>query len=221
MTPDLIWGLVGFVLTLMVFSYLFGDNFFFRVVTYLFVGVSAGYVAVLVIYQVILPRLVEPMISGGWIEKVLAAIALLLAAPLLTKISPRLSRLGTIPMAVLVGVGAAVAVGGAVFGTIFGQVGGVSRDFNLQSRGVLGVLEGFFLLLGTVGTLAYFQFGISSRAAQDGKRPPIVEGLAVIGQVFIGITLGAVFAGVYMAAMTALLERLGELVIVLANLKLF
>jgi hypothetical protein len=45
---DLIWTIVGFILTLMVFSYLFGDNPLFRLVTYLFVGVSAGFAAVMI-----------------------------------------------------------------------------------------------------------------------------------------------------------------------------
>ena len=60
MDSQLIFTLVGFVLTLMVFSYIFGDNFLFRLASYLFVGVSGGYVGALVIDQVIFPRLIYP-----------------------------------------------------------------------------------------------------------------------------------------------------------------
>jgi hypothetical protein len=45
----------------------------------------------------------------------------------------------------------------------------------------------------------------------------LVESLARIGQVFIGITLGALFAGVYASALTALMERIGFLFNVIAN----
>ena len=50
---DYIWTLVGFFLTLLVFSYLFGDNPLFRIVTYLFIGVSAGYTAAIILYYVL------------------------------------------------------------------------------------------------------------------------------------------------------------------------
>jgi hypothetical protein len=220
-TADLIWTLVGFLLTLLVFSYVFGDNFLFRIVSYIFVGVSAGYVFVVAWYQVIWPRLVLPMITGTLTEKLLVAPALILAALLLTKVSPRLAFLGKFPMSYLVGVGAAVAVGGAVFGTLLGQINGAASPFNLSAPGggMTRLVEGVIFLFGTFGTLFYFQFSAASRSNQPAKRSPFVEGMAVIGQVFIGITLGALFAGVYAASLTALMERMGFLFTVIANLK--
>jgi hypothetical protein len=220
-TADLVWTLVSFLLTLLVFSYVFGDNFFFRIVSYLFVGVSAGYVFVVAWYQVIWPRLVLPMINGSLIDKGLAAVPLILSALLLTKISPKLASWGKFPMAYLVGVGAAVAVGGAVFGTLLGQINGAASPFNLSASGgnFNLLVEGVIFLLGTIGTLFYFQFSAASRTNQPAQRPPFIEWMAAIGQVFIGITLGALFAGVYAASMTALMERMGFLFTVIANLK--
>ena len=40
------------------------------------------------------------------------------------------------------------------------------------------------------------------------QRPGIFEGISKIGQVFIGITLGAVFAGIFSSALTALIDRI-------------
>ncbi len=209
MESQLIFTLVGFVLTIMVFSYIFGDNFLFRLASYLFVGVSGGYVGALVIDQVILPRLIYPLLQGSLVEKALAGIPLALGALLLFKLSPRLARIGNIPMAYLVGVGAAIAVGGAVFGTLLGQIRGAAEPFNLSdpANSFSGLLEGLVVLVGAVGTLVYFQFGANTRPDQLPRRAPVVESLAVVGQVFIGITLGALFAGVYAAAVTALVER--------------
>jgi energy-converting hydrogenase Eha subunit A len=45
----------------------------------------------------------------------------------------------------------------------------------------------------------------------------LVNLLAVIGQVFIAVTLGALFAGVFSAALTALIERLDFLRTVIAS----
>jgi hypothetical protein len=80
-------------------------------------------------------------------------------------------------------------------------------------------VEGFIVLVGTICTLAYFQFSGSARPGQTMLRQPLVEGLATAGQVFVGITLGALFAGVYAAALTALMERLAFLFTTIANLK--
>ena len=68
------------------------------------------------------------------------------------------------------------------------------------------------MLGGTALTLIYFQF--SARRAPDGsvKRNVILEVLAWGGRIFIAITFGVLFAGVYMAALTAMLERLSSMV---------
>lgn len=203
---DLIWTLVGFTLTLLVFSYIFGDQPLFRVTTYLFVGIAAGYAAVLILYQIILGRLVYPLMEGSLIT----LVPLLLSLLLLLKLFPRLSNLGSLPMAYLVGAGAAVAIGGAVTGTIFGQIKGAVGVFDLTGSAspLSQLVEGSVFLIGTIAVLLYFQFGARSKA--DGApptRPAWLEGIGKFGQVFIAITLGALFAGVLSASFTALIER--------------
>jgi len=207
----------GLFLTLVVLLYLiFGDNALFRLVLYTFIGVAAGYVAVLVIFQVLLPRILILLDSDQLVLFILGIVEIVLGIMLLLKIWPRTSFLGSFPLAILTGVGAAVTVGGAVIGTIFGQIAGTINLFNTQlsSEPLIQLLEGSFILLGTVSTLAYFQFSVRSKTAvneQENKvsRTRAMEILAVLGQGFIGITLGALFAGVYTAAITALLERIG------------
>jgi len=83
MSMDWIWTAVGFLLTVCVLSYLFGDNPLFRLATSLFVGVAAGYAAVLLIYQVLLPRLVLPLLQGSLAERGLLVIPLALSGLLL------------------------------------------------------------------------------------------------------------------------------------------
>jgi hypothetical protein len=223
MDMEPIWIGVGFILTLMVFSYLLGDNFLFRLATYLFVGVSAGYVFILVLFHVVFPRLIDPLQNSDDLGSMLlmVVVPLILSALMLTKVSPRLAGIGTLPMAFLVGVGAAVAIGGAVFGTLFGQISGMGQEV-ARSGNPLDFLGGLLVLFGAVCTLAYFQFSaISSNQSQPGapiQRGVLVESLARIGQVFIGITLGALFAGVYAAAITALMERVVVIFTYIANL---
>ncbi len=211
---DLFWTLAGFILSLLIFSYLFGDNPLFRLASYLFVGVTSGYVAVVILYQVLLPRLVYPLLGGEFQERSITLVPLLLGALLLTKISRRFSSLGNVPMAYLVGVGAAVVIGGAVLGTILPQVQATLDVFDFQtgaamaSKPVAQLIEGSIVVVGTVATLVYFHFGAALQPNRQTRRHRLVEWLAAIGQVFIAITLGALFTGVYAAALTALIDRL-------------
>jgi len=210
MSADLIWTIVAFVLTLMIFSYILGDNLMFRIATYLFVGVSAGYTATMLLYQVILPRLFWPALQGGLL---MVLVPLILSVFLIAKLFPRFSSLGNIPMGYVVGVAAAVVIGGAVLGTLFGQGQASINMFSLSApiaspQGMVQVLGAIFILIGTICTLAYFNFGAVARPNQPPHRTPVVELLARIGQIFIAITLGALFAGIFAASITALIERL-------------
>ncbi len=207
---DILWTIVSFLLTLLILSFIFGDNPLFRIAAYLFVGVSAGYAAVLLVYQVLWPHLIVPIASGNWITAVPLALGLLLVFRLV----PSLSRVGNMSMAYLVGAAAAVAIGGAIVGTVLGQARGAINAFDLSTAQAAGgpvfqLGEAVIMLVGTVGTLAYFQFTARTRPNQPPQRPAVVEMLARVGQVFIAITLGSLFAGVLAAALTALIERLG------------
>jgi len=220
MSADLIWTIVAFVLTLMIFSYILGDNLMFRIATYLFVGVSAGYTATMLLYQVILPRLFWPALQGGLL---MVLVPLILSVFLIAKLFPRFSSLGNIPMGYVVGVAAAVVIGGAVLGTLFGQGQASINMFSLSApiaspQGMVQVLGAIFILIGTICTLAYFNFGAVARPNQPPHRTPVVELLARIGQIFIAITLGALFAGIFAASITALIERLDFIKIAILHL---
>lgn len=220
MDVDLIWTLIGFFLTLLVFSYLFGDNPLFRLVSYIFVGVVAGYVFVLVIYQIMIPRLITPLLQSNGTDQLLAFVPLLLSGLLLTKLSPKFSQLGNLSMAYLVGAGAAIIVGGAVTGTLIAQVGAIIGLFDISASTNPGfqILEGVLTIAGVVSTLAYFQFSAKINPDKSIRRHPVVEVLSVVGQVFIGITLGALFSGVFSAALSALIERVDFLKTVITGL---
>jgi hypothetical protein len=67
------------------------------------------------------------------------------------------------------------------------------------------------VLLGVIGTMAYFHFGATQNPDGSVRRNSIVNILSWIGRIFIAIAFGALFAGVYMAALTALLERMDSI----------
>ena len=74
------------------------------------------------------------------------------------------------------------------------------------------------MLIGTMTTLVYFHYGAKATASGP-QRGKLINILSWVGQVFIAITFGVLFAGVFMAAMTALIERLNFLVTFLSSFK--
>lgn len=212
--------LVGFLFTVLILSYLLGDNFLFRAAVYIFVGIAAGYAVAVAVHQVIWPSLVQPFLFGvtnsdpmriAWLLPPLVGSALLL-----TKISPRLAGWGQIPVAYLVGVGAAAAIGGSVLGTLIPQINAAAIALDLRAAATRGDNPLFFLfqggvaLVGAVSVLAYFHFGARRKADGAVRRNPLIESLAWLGRIYLAITFGLLFAGVYIAALTALVERLAS-----------
>jgi hypothetical protein len=220
-SPGFISAATSFIFTILILSYLLGDNPLFRAAVYVFVGAAAGYVAAVAWGEVIQPALVQPFVSGsvfgGPMQAIMVGVPLLGSLLLLFKIFPRLSHLGQLPVAYLVGVGAAVAIGGAVLGTLLPQVNATFNGFDLVSAGVSGLdtaftfFNGVMVLLGVIGTLAYFHFGATQKADGSVQRNPMINILAWVGRVYIAITFGVLFAGVYMAALTALIERMDSI----------
>lgn len=209
-TADFVWAAIGFVLSVMVFSYLLGDNGLFRLVMHLFIGAASGYAAVILVTQVVYPRLILPLLSkpittGTWVLEV--AIPLLLSLMLLLVFWPRFSLVGRIPLALLMGAAAAFAISGAARGTLLPQAQDTIRLF--KPAGLPAALpEAILTTLGAVTVLVYYYHGL--RAAPDGslERPAWVRILAIIGGIFLFMTLGALYAGVLTTAISALVERL-------------
>lgn len=214
--------LIAAALTLVTLSYIFGDHPVFRLVLHIFIGAAAGYAGAIAVQDVILPQLVFPAIelaSGGNVDLVDIGMRVGLSALLLTKLSPRTARFGNPVTAMLVGVGAALAIGGAIQGTLLPQVNTSAQIFDVAGfdlalqGGYYGeslqiILQGMLALLAMVSTLAYFHFGAEARGKQAPLRNVLVDVLAWAGSIFIAITLATLFSGVLLSGMGALTERL-------------
>lgn len=223
---DLFGTILGFLLTCMALSYIFGDNPLFRFSIHLFIGVAAGFAGAVALRNVIFPNLILPLLTiaeGDYsIPSLLSLIPIVLSMFLLTKLSPSLGRVGNVSMAFLVGVGAAVAIGGAVMGTLFPQTEAAMNQLDLTTvvqgsepgGAFVDLLGRVFSILITVLTLIYFHFSTRTgdRTSGPNQRPVWLESLASAGQLFIAVTFGVVFAGVYTSALTALIDRLNALI---------
>lgn len=214
--PDL----VAFILTLMVFSYLIGDNPFYRLAVHLFVGATAGYAVLVAWYNVIYPQMLAPILAGvSQGSAILLALPTLLPAVfglmlclfLLLKISPATTRLGSVATAFLVGVGSAVAVGGAVTGTLFPQVSAASISLISPTGSPEGLVSNLVLIIGTLATFGFFYYGTQTKPGRIPERHPLAKPVARVGEIFIGAAFGAMYAGALVASLALFTDRVAAL----------
>jgi hypothetical protein len=200
----LITGLIAVVLTLLVFSRLFGDNMVFRFVQYLFVGVSLGYAFVVVYHQVLRPNVLlalrdlgDPVLLG------LRVLPFLLGLLLLARVTGRqnVSWLANFPLALLFGVASALAVGGALVGTLLPQLLDTARPVQADPFNLIGSI---LLVLGVVATLCYFYFTVPRNTPQG----RIVAAGARVGRWLLMVAFGFFLAGGLLTYLTALNDRL-------------
>jgi hypothetical protein len=208
---ELLSGILGFIFTVALLSYLIGDNVFYRLAIHIFVGVAVGYATLVVIYQVLAPRLVTPLTSGDAAQTALAVVPLILFIFLILKLSPRTAALGNTSIGYLIGVGTAVAVGGAVTGTLIPQVRSTWLSLLPDLRG--SFINHAIVIAGTIATLIAFQFWLRGRTpGGEPGRARVMQALATAGQFFIVLTLGAVYGGMILSGIAALSDRLSALI---------
>jgi hypothetical protein len=193
------------ILTFMVLSRIVGDNPLFRVAQYLFVGVSLGLAFVVAYHQVLRPAVVA-LVRGAPGASTLYGMPLLLGLLLLPRITRRQewSWLANIPLALVFGVGAALAVGGAIVGTLVPQILDTARPLNGGPAQAAGVVV---LALGTVITLSAFYYTVP----REGSASRVVELAALLGHWLLMIAFGFFFADALRSYLTALTERLSFL----------
>jgi hypothetical protein len=116
----------------------------------------------------------------------------------------------------LIGVGAALAIGGALFGTLRPQViatASLSLNPGDYESAQPMLTSPFFwqnlaVLIATLGTFFYFTFNTQPVGVLSGFRETFTRFWSGVGRWVIMITLGALFANVAMARISLLIGRL-------------
>ena len=210
--------LVAAILTLFVFSYLLGDNVLYRFAEHLFVGVAVGYGMVIVFHAVLSAKLMLPLVealsNGDWGRVLTLGISLLLGLLLLTKPVKALSWLGSLSVAFLIGVGAALAISGAMLGTLLPQAEATAnvRHYVTLYGPALGLFSGAVILVGAIGVLIHFHFGSREDGPIAGLRAGLVRTWGGVGRWFVLIAFAAILATTFMSRLSFLAGRIQFLV---------
>lgn len=208
--PLLLTNLLAVLLTICVLSRIIGDNPAFRIVQYLFVGVSLGYSFVVLYHQVLVPaflRIATSAAQGRWMLALLLVVPFLLSLLLLPRVSGLQmgSWLANFPLGLIFGVGTALALVGALMGTLLPQV--LATLPNAEST-PLQLVSMVVMALGVIFTVSYFYF-TASRKTISGLT---IEAAALLGRGLLMITFGFFFAGALVTYLTALSERFDFLI---------
>ena len=204
---------VAVLLTLFVFSFLLGDNALYRHPEHLFVGVAVGYALVIAFHSVLVPRLLVPLAAGlesqDWGHVALLLVGLLLGLLLLLKPFRSLAWWGNVSVALLLGVGAALAIGGALLGTLIPQVvasGDVPR-YAADYGPALGLLSGIIVVVGTIGVVLHLSFGRGREGRLAAVRDALVRSWGGLGRWFILVAFAAILATTFLSRLSLLVGR--------------
>jgi hypothetical protein len=132
---------------------------------------------------------------------------LILGVLLLCKMRRSWAGLGNLSMGFLMGVGIALALSGALLGTIGPQVQNTFASLNpvdYPETGWFGVLDAVIVVIGTIGTLFYFRFSMG----RTGKRSRLGSAWSKVGRWTLMIAFGAIFASLVMSRVSLFVGRM-------------
>ncbi len=202
---DVIGLILGLVLTVFIFTYLVGDNPLYRLAVHILVGMSAAYAGIVVIQQVLVPIYREIQANSSDINGLVWYVPLFFSFLLLFQMLPPIAWLSKITVALMIGIGAAVALIGAIRGTLWPQIVGIENSTEIF------VGQSIIAAVLTAVTLLSFQF--TQRKPQNSTTPAqpslLRSGIAQSGKIILTITFGYLFAATLNTSLLLFSDRAG------------
>ncbi|MBN2537637.1 hypothetical protein JXB37_05120 [candidate division WOR-3 bacterium] len=191
-----IWIWIGALLTLFIFSFLFGDNPLYKFAEHLYVGLSVGYMIAIYYWNFFKPDLIDPLFGQG---RIILIIPALLGICYFAVFIQKLAWTVRIPMGFVLGWGSGVAVPAILQANIIKQIQGSLITTQMLARWDTLVWN-LIILVGVITTVVYFFFSREQKGA--------FKTISNIGIVYIMIGFGASFGYTVMARVSLLLGRL-------------
>ena len=198
-----VWCIV--LLTLSIFSYLYGDNPFYKAAEHIFVGVSAGYVFTITFWDTIWPnlfgRLFPEYVGAGFSFDMTYIFPLILGVFMLFRLSKKYDWLSRISIAYIVGMMAGLKFYVFLNSNLLTQI--KSSTVNLSGT-YFSIFNEIIILIGVICGLVYFFFS-KEHTGMLGK-------VSRIGVYFLMIKFGASFGFAVMGRISLLIGRFEELI---------
>jgi hypothetical protein len=202
--------------TLAIFSFLYGDNPFYKIAEAVLVGVSAAYWMVVAFWDVLVPNLLGkiapataqawamPGLSGPEAERSLSyLVALVLGIMLLMRLSPKGSWIARWPLAFVIGTTAGLRLIGFLHGDFLAQIRNSILPLAVLTNGAWdpwASLQNLLIVAGVLCALTYFFFSVEHKG--------VIGATAKAGVWVLMITFGAAFGYTVMGRIALLAIRL-------------
>ena len=219
-SAEWILTLTGLILSILIFSLIFGDNGLFRFAGSILSGAVAAVLTLILIEKVFFPYLIVPIADEN-AEPGLRLVSLISATLILILIFFYFRRANRGSVRPFIGVLyfslSAITLGGAVSGTLIPLAKMVVLPFAKSAGGMdewrWG--EAIITLIGVVTALIYTR-QLSAGGGAAGSAPPapgrsVLNFLERVGEIMVAIAFGAIFAGVFITSALILIDRLGVL----------
>lgn len=202
---------VAALLTIAVLTYLIHDTFIFRIASSLLVGTAIGFVSAVVIRNVLWDGLIAPLIADAnsfFLNTGLLVIPLILGFSLLFKLTPnfRATTFSNIGLAYLFGIGAALAIGGALSGALVPQLLATMVSVKPQPNDP-GWLNAALIVVGTLGAFLAFRFIQPRDHPWQRAYSMLTAAWGTLGRGFIMVAFGAILASLIAARVSALVGQ--------------
>lgn len=191
-----IWIAVFF--TFSIFSFLYKDNPFYKFAEQVFVGLSAGYWLVYMIYNILIPNLFSKLITDFRGNAILLVPGIL-GVLMLLRIFPKIQWISRFPLALVIGTTAGISIVRSLQTNILSQI--TSTMINPFASDSIAILIGNLLLI--IGTICGVYFFYFSKKQEGMSAVP-----SKIGIWFLMISFGASFGYTVMARISLLIGRL-------------
>jgi len=163
-----LWTTLGAFLTLCTFSFLYKDNPFYKFAEHLVVGVSAGYFALVLWHQILIPNLFERLNDGDWYLLWINSsqwwymIPAALGVMMWTRFSKKKSWISRWPIALYMGIASGMAIPREMQARVIEQMHsamlGIIDWNNFFSIDASSGIAGVIIFVGTLSALFYFFF---------------------------------------------------------------
>ena len=198
-----VWCIV--LLTLSIFSYLYGDNPFYKAAEHIFVGVSAGYIFTITLWDTIWPnlfgRLIPNYVGAGFEFDITYIFPFILGIFMLFRLSKKYDWLSRISIAYIVGMMAGLKFYVFLNSNLLTQI--KSSTVNLSGT-YYSIINEVIILIGVISGLVYFFF--------SKEHTGIIGKVSRIGVYFLMIKFGASFGFAVMGRISLLIGRFEELI---------
>lgn len=193
------WNTIAAFFTISIFSFMYKDNFMYKVAESIVVGISAGYFTVLLVWTSLRPKFWEPVIIDHNYWYIIPG---LLGLMMYFRFSANWAWLARYPLALYIGIGSGIAIPLQLQTFVLTQVKAtiLPVHFIVNSQINTEGINNFLIILFVISALIYFFFSLDHKG--------IVGKSATFGIWIIMIGFGASFGYTVMARVSLLIGRI-------------